>query len=406
LIRNKKGVVMAIDGRESNVYDVVHTLTKGRPYIFVIMSFNAQQKELYKSVARIAENQFNLACIRADHVPSSGLDLLAKIHMLISRAEIIVAEISELNPNVFYEIGYAVGIQKLPLLLIEEGKPVPTDLKGLEHIPYKNTMDGLKGFKKLFLENLKFRLNTDVALLRDLLEAPVPHQSYIVTSPKYPGKHSRILGQVYDTRTFGDHLGILGLISAFGAMWGEKRGIELISAQHSPPDLLDRDINLYFIGSRKVNPESGKMLKKIQNGKRLKWAFDPLPGEKENGDWTNMLYRIDGNNREQICGEVEQRGKKMERIWTSDYGIIVRAPHPKYPGRIILIIAGAHSLGTGAACVASTRSCYIKKICTKLPSKVLEDKKSCFWVLVKGNVDRKDFLLNEDDIQIEEAGIY
>ena len=101
-----------------------------------------------------------------------------------------------------------------------------------------------------------------------MLEAPTPRPAYIVSSPKYPGKHSRILGQVYDTRTFGDPLGILGLISAFGSIWGESGDLELVSAQHSPPDLTERPLSLYLIGSEKVNAASGHMLKLLQQGLR------------------------------------------------------------------------------------------------------------------------------------------
>jgi hypothetical protein len=63
-----------------------------------------------------------------------------------------------------------------------------------------------------------------------------------VASPKYPGPHSRIKGQVFDRRTFGDHLGILGLISAFGSMHGEVTGVDLISGQHAPPEFVQMDL--------------------------------------------------------------------------------------------------------------------------------------------------------------------
>lgn len=397
----------APDVREMSIRDMLQILTGGRPYLFVIMSYKPERKELYECIYNIVEKKFNMACIRADQVASAGYDLLAKIHQLINRAELVIAEISEWSPNVFYEIGYAVGMQKPPLLLIEKGGEIPTDLKGLELMEYRNTIGGIGDFERDFSTNLRLRMNSELALLRDMLEAMEPQPSYIVTSPKYPGEHSRIRGQVYDCRTFGDHLGILGLISAFGSMWGERRGIELISAQHAPPDLLQQDMNLYLIGSRKVNHYAGEMLAELQQHKNLTWTFDPTSTDNsEEGDWTAALYRTEGETRKCVKGRIEQLGDNKEDVWTEDYGIIVRGPHPRHPQRLVLILAGAHSLGSGAACIAATRSSLIKEIRGKLPPGVLEDKRRSFWALVKGIASREDFLLDEEGVSIEEAGVY
>lgn len=113
-------------------------------------------------------------------------------------------------------------------------------------------------------------MNTDLATLRDMLQPTVPHPTFIVASPKYPSADTPLAEGVYDSRTFGNHLGILGLISAYGSMWGEAKGIELISAQHSPPDLLHRELNLCLIGSAKVNQRTGEALKEIQEGEKTR----------------------------------------------------------------------------------------------------------------------------------------
>jgi hypothetical protein len=70
------------------------------------------------------------------------------------------------------------------------------------------------------------------------------------------------------------------------------------------------------------------------------------------------------------------------------------------------MLAGAHSLGTGAACLAATRSALIRKLREKLPAGALEDKQKTFWALVKGEVNKDDFLLDENGVTIEEAGVY
>ena len=104
-----------------------------------------------------------------------------------------------------------------------------------------------------------------------------------------------------------------------------------------------------------------------------------------------------------------------KQIWTQDYGLILRAPHPRHKKRIILLMAGAHSLGTGAACLAASRSPLIKKVRETLrestgqlaqeKSGIIENSENAFWVLVKGTVKHPDFLLDEDGVSIEDAGV-
>jgi hypothetical protein len=402
------------DVRDMNVASMIQTLTGGRPYVFVIISYpneekgRPERKKLYECISEVVEQQFGMACIRADHVMSSGYDLLNKIQELIMRAEVVIAEISEESPNVYYEIGFAVGVDRQPILLMEKRGKVPTDLRGLEVVEYEQGWDGIEEFRLQLHQHLRFRVSTDLALLRDMLEAPAPQPSYIVASPKYPGAHSRILGQVYDRRTFGDHLGILGLITAFGSMWGQRQGVELISAQHAPPDLLKQPQNLYLIGSRKVNKDAGILLDELQQGREPLWSFGNVSrNAPERRDWLVGLYRTIQGQRVKVEGKTISVGKDpRDVVWTEDYGIIVRGPHPHHPRRLALVLAGAHSLGTGAACMAATRSSLIQKIKTALPADVLEDKEKTFWVLVKGTVNSTDYLLDEDGVTIEEAGVY
>jgi predicted nucleotide-binding protein len=64
--------------------------------------------------------------------------------MTMGRAELVIADISEPNENVFYELGYAAGMRKQILLIAEKGVMVPTDLKGLQLIEYEPPRDRAK----------------------------------------------------------------------------------------------------------------------------------------------------------------------------------------------------------------------------------------------------------------------
>ena len=381
---------------------IVQELTNGRPYVFVVMPYKSGW-DFFVRIKKVVSQAVGLACIRADEVPGAGHDLLAKIHLVIERAELVIAEISTPSPNVFYEVGYAVGVKK-PLLLLAESKvEVPTDLKGLETIQHGGDEHAMELFDRRLHVHVKSRVNSQVALLRDMLEADNPRPAYIVASPKYPG----ILSEAYEQRTYGDNLGILGLISAFGSMMGESAGVELISAQFPDPDLPGRKANLYLIASPKSNPLVEEMLKRLQKGREPNWLFDALPGEKREGDWQVALYRTVRAERVLIEGEAEQRGPGQAVFHKMDYGIIVRGPHPDNPDRLVLIMAGPHSLGTGAACLAVTKSPLIQQIKAALPSGVdIAEKRRTFWVLVQGKARDDDGHLDVEGVKVVEAGVY
>jgi hypothetical protein len=385
---------------------IIEELTQGKPYVFVVMPYNSDWP-LFERIERVVRQAVGLRAIRADQVPGAGHDLLAKVHLLIERSELVIAEISKPRQNVFYEIGYAVGVQKPPLLLIEEGVEVPTDLKGRELISYSGSREAMEIFDRRLSEQLRARVNSQIPLLRDMLEADIPSPAYIVASPRYPGKDTRIRGQVWDRRTFGDNLGVIGLISAFGCILGEGGGVELISAQYCTPDLPRQPYNLYLIGSPKSNPPVFEMLQRLQAGRGPNWTFGAMPGESEVGDYKTALYRTRDAQTEMVEGRTERLGQKRAIVHVMDHGIIVRGPHPDHPGRLVMVLAGPHSLGTGAACLAATRSPFIQQIKAALPRGAdIADKRLTFWVLVRGEVSPRDRLLDLEGVTVVEAGVY
>lgn len=385
---------------------IVRGLTKGQPFVFFVMDYK-NKFFLYSRIKDVIEKRLGLLCIRADDVPSGGHDLRAKIHLMIERAELVIAEITHKGPNVYYEIGYAVGARRPLLLVMEKGAEVPEDLKGREFIEYSERREDCEVFEARLCEQVRTRVNSNIALLRDMLEAENSQPAYIVANPKQPTPtYSRLKGQMYDRRTYGDNLGVLGLISAFGSIMGEGAAVELISAKYGPPDLLDRDINLYLVGSPKVNPATEVMLEQLQRGGKPCWSLDPYPGAKKKDDYRVALYRGDKGKRKRYHGRTVAQGEKGGIAHKLDYGIIIRGPHPKHPGRMVMIMAGPHSLGTGAACLAATRSVRIQDIKKQLPRNVLSDKRKTIWVLVKGRANSRDGLLDVENVEVVDAGVY
>ncbi len=397
-------------------------ITEGRQFVFVVMAYGSHFS-VYRSIKEIVERETGRKCIRADDL-SPGEDLLGTVHLLIDRADLVIAELSTERPNVYYEVGYAIGRNREILLLAHKSMEdtIPSDLRGRTFVSYDDSRDGSALLEQGLVKALRLKLGARIALLRDMLLPERPAPAYVIASPRYPSDRSRIPGQRKDRRTFGDNLGIRGLLEAFGAIAGEKSGVELVSGQYCPEEIIDQDVNLYFIASKKVNPSCGTMLQRVQEQYGCeRWYLGNLPNRPGANDPDFSQARKEDPDEDYICRLYEntadgcryQRGMCEEAadvkgvVHTVDYGVIVRAPHPAHDGRMVLILAGAHSLGTGAACLAATRSSKIADIKKLLEANgSLGDKRRAFWAFVRGESSPKDGLLDETGVTVERAEWY
>jgi hypothetical protein len=121
-----------------------------KPDIFVVMQFSEPYDALYKDVIIPICEEVGLNVIRADDVFSEQGIILQDIVRSIIEAEIIIAEITPSNQNVFYELGYAHALKKPAILLAEKGKKLPFDIQGYRTLFYENSIKG----KNEIIENL------------------------------------------------------------------------------------------------------------------------------------------------------------------------------------------------------------------------------------------------------------
>jgi hypothetical protein len=108
---------------------------------FVVMQFSDAYQQLYKQVIQPVARQFGLEAYHAGEVYSQGLILKDIIDGIVS-SQVIIAEVTPANQNVFYELGYAHAIGKPTILLAERGKQLPFDITGHRCVFYDNTIAG------------------------------------------------------------------------------------------------------------------------------------------------------------------------------------------------------------------------------------------------------------------------
>ncbi len=105
--------------------------------IFFIMPFRPGLNFMFLHMKHFIESNFEGArCVRGDTNISTG-NLINKIRSNIEEADVLIADCSGGNPNVFYELGIAHALGKQVLLIHDSSDAViPTDIQGYERLPY------------------------------------------------------------------------------------------------------------------------------------------------------------------------------------------------------------------------------------------------------------------------------
>jgi hypothetical protein len=107
---------------------------------FVVMPFAPEFDDVYHLGIRETISELGGSCERADEIQYTG-GILEKIYDSIRRADVIVAEVSHANPNVYYEVGYAHALSKPVILITRDIRSSPFDLRGYNHIVYASIVD-------------------------------------------------------------------------------------------------------------------------------------------------------------------------------------------------------------------------------------------------------------------------
>lgn len=119
--------------------------------IFVLMPFANKYDRFYEDSIKTPIEMLGLACNRVDDIQFTG-NIMTEVYKNIEHARLIIADMSERNPNVFYEVGYAHAISKSVILLTNNVDDIPFDLKNQRHIIYGND---LSKFEDELLNNVK-----------------------------------------------------------------------------------------------------------------------------------------------------------------------------------------------------------------------------------------------------------
>src|SRR5215212_3353410 len=109
--------------------------TAPKPFIFVLMPFKPEFNDIYKFGIKGAAEDVGAYSERVDEQDFTE-GILDRIYNQINKADVVIADMTGQNPNVFYEVGYAHALDKIVLLITQEADDIPFDLKHRQHIVY------------------------------------------------------------------------------------------------------------------------------------------------------------------------------------------------------------------------------------------------------------------------------
>ncbi len=111
-----------------------------RPRAFVAMEYREPFDTFYREVIEPqAKKRYDV--VRIDE--KSGLGVIFQdMQREIGRADVVIAEITPANPNVFYELGYAQALGKPTILLAQRGGKLPFDIASYRVVFYDDSIGG------------------------------------------------------------------------------------------------------------------------------------------------------------------------------------------------------------------------------------------------------------------------
>jgi hypothetical protein len=120
---------------------IYHKATN-RKHCFVIMPFKQEMMSVYDAVSIVLE-ELGWKVTRADRMPFPNR-ITTTIIMETLTSDLVIADLTGGNPNVFYEMGVTHSIGQNLITIIQKGDDIPFDLKDEATIFYTKDEEGLR----------------------------------------------------------------------------------------------------------------------------------------------------------------------------------------------------------------------------------------------------------------------
>jgi hypothetical protein len=139
--RGWQRLIFAMLEREKDTHNPVRKLfnveKERQQNVFVAMPFSPEMEDIYYYGIQRAVSSVGFNCYRSDKVAFVG-DILQEIKKELEGSVAVVADLTDSNPNVYLEIGFAWGKDKPTILIVKQGDKLRFDVQGQKCLPYSN----------------------------------------------------------------------------------------------------------------------------------------------------------------------------------------------------------------------------------------------------------------------------
>jgi len=125
--------------------------TKQIFWAFVLMPFDPEFDVIFNKLIKPPLEEVGYDVKRADSLLNQQ-NILKDIVRGIAEADLVVADLTYLNANVFYELGISHTMQKPTVLLTQSTEEIPFDLKSYRVIPYSTHFNRVDQLSKALKE--------------------------------------------------------------------------------------------------------------------------------------------------------------------------------------------------------------------------------------------------------------
>lgn len=139
--------------------------------------------EILKFIISPACEKFNYTTLRADKISDPGF-ITTQIIDYVLESDLVIADLTDCNPNVFYELGVRHSIGKPFILMIDADQKIPFDVSNLRVVHFKHdNLTSAYNAKNEIIEFIKqinapnFKVQSPVSesvYLRKLQSSPNP----------------------------------------------------------------------------------------------------------------------------------------------------------------------------------------------------------------------------------------
>ncbi|MGA9582033.1 MAG: hypothetical protein WBR13_08710 [Allosphingosinicella sp.] len=289
------------------------------------------------------ENRLNFECV------GYGLPLPNEIRRLIRECDFLIADISQpedgsrpVNPNVMYEVGYAMALNKQVLVMRRNAKPPPpSDIAEILAGTYPSLTDIPNKFLARMVEIVTQTLarvtlepDRNEPLIAQVWFPAGTQEIHIICAPEVePSSFSDPLAENFlQIDRYEDRDALFELSTFFARRYPEARLVRHV-CDNFPSDILTG--NIVLLGGPGCKDDEGNSVTRDfmqrlgskvsypKTGKGLIWGDDPL-----------------------------RPSRRTRRGVVEDWGTILAAQNPRNPAARVIILHGTLTYGTLAAATA------------------------------------------------------